>query len=114
MCILRVSSLGVLRVCEHVCLYIYMCFLCFFFGSFSCLVVFYSLICLFLIIIVLCCIVLLFLIIIRIIIVCFLRRETKAMNLDGRGARENLGGIVGEETIIRKYLMKKRNFLKKI
>lgn len=87
-------------MCEHVCL------LCFFFGSFSSLVFCHSLICLFLIIIVLCCIVLLFLIIL-IIIVCFLRRETKAMNLDGRGDREKLGGIGGEETIIRKYLMKK-------
>lgn len=39
-------------------------------------------------------------------------RNKETVNLDGRRSGEDLGGILGEETIIRIYCIKKSNFNK--
>lgn len=44
--------------------------------------------------------------------VCFLTRERKGVDLDGRGSREDLGVAGERETIIRLYYMKNLFFNK--
>lgn len=40
---------------------------------------------------------------------CFLMRESKVVDPDRKGCREELGGVEGGETVIRIYNVRKRN-----
>lgn len=46
-------------------------------------------------------------------LVCFLIKDRKGAEPDGRGSREELGGAGGRETIIRTYCVKKYILIKK-
>lgn len=95
-------------VCEHVYLCVYMhlfvCVLIFFFLLFSCLVILFYIWVFFFFALSY------FTLLLSLSICCFLKRDRKGVDLNGRECGEELGEVHGGETVIRIYHMKKIYF----